>query len=63
MEISNFDVWLFILFGLFIYLLPSYIALQKGSIMAGFIFFLNLFLGWTVLIWVICFVWAATTDK
>lgn len=63
MEISDFDAWLFILFGLFIYLLPSYIALQKGSIMTGFIFFLNLFLGWTVLIWVLCFVWAATTDK
>jgi hypothetical protein len=63
MEITNFDAWVFILFGLLIYLLPSYIALQKRSIMTGSIFFLNLFLGWTILIWVICFVWAATTDR
>lgn len=63
METTNFDAWVLILFGLLIYLLPSYIALQKGSIMTGFIFFLNLFLGWTLLIWVICFVWAATTDR
>lgn len=63
MEITNFDAWVFILFGLLIYLLPSYIALQKRSVMTSSIFFLNLFLGWTILIWVICFVWAATTDK
>ena len=63
MEVTSFDAWVFILFGLLIYLLPSYIALQKGSIMTGFIFFLNLFFGWTLLIWVVCFVWAATTDR
>lgn len=63
MEISNFDAWLWIIIIGYFYFLPSFIALQKGSIMTGFIFFLNLFLGWTILIWVLCFVWAATTDK
>lgn len=63
MEISNFETWMLILFFIWLYLLPSYMALQKGSVMTGFIFFLNLFLGWTLIIWVICFVWAATTDR
>lgn len=63
MEISNFETWMWIIIIGYFYLLPSFIALQKVSVMTGFIFFLNLFLGWTILIWVICFVWAATTDR
>lgn len=63
MEVSNFDACLWIIIIGYFYLLPSFIALQKRSIMTGFIFFLNLFLGWTILFWVVCFVWAATTDR
>lgn len=63
MEISNFETWMWIIIIGYFYLLPSFIALQKGSVITGFIFFLNLFLGWTILIWVLCFVWAATTNK
>ena len=47
---------------LYFYLLPTTIALQKGSSMTGAILFLNLFFGWTVIVWIICFIWACVTE-
>ena len=39
-----------------VYFIPTGIALGKKH-MAG-IFFLNLALGWTLIAWVACFIWA-----
>jgi hypothetical protein len=43
-----------------LYFLPSIIGYRKRSF-AG-IFLLNLFLGWTVIGWIIALVWACTAD-
>ena len=52
----------FIGFGFVMYFLPTIIALarSKRDIMA--ILLLNLFLGWSVIGWVVALVWAAKTD-
>ena len=43
-----------------IYFLPTIVASNRGHESAGAIFFLNLLLGWTMLGWVVAFVWAFT---
>ena len=45
---------------LFIYFLPTVIALTRGHLSALAIFFLNLFLGWTMLGWLIALIWSCT---
>lgn len=52
-----------ILFCLTIYLLPSGIGIIRGRSNAGAIFVLNLFLGWTLIGWVIALVWAVADDN
>ena len=44
------------------YFLPSIIALVRGKRDALAIFLLNLFLGWSVIGWIIALVWAAKND-
>ena len=44
--------------GLFIYLLPSVMASNKKHSKIPVIVFLNIFLGWTLLVWVACLIWA-----
>src|SRR5262249_8158542 len=43
-----------------LYLLPALVALTRRHHNAGAIFLLNLFLGWTLVGWVVALVWAAT---
>lgn len=43
-----------------IYFLPTIVASTRGHQSAGAIFFLNLLLGWTMLGWVVAFVWSFT---
>lgn len=52
----------FLLFGIGIavYLLPTIVGSSKSNI--GAIFVLNLFLGWTLIGWVVALVWALTND-
>jgi hypothetical protein len=45
---------------LFIYFLPTIIALARGHLSALAIFFLNLFLGWTMICWLIALIWSCT---
>ncbi len=53
--------WLTVgLIAFFIYFLPAVIAMLRGHHNAGAILLLNLFLGWTLLGWVIALVWSAT---
>lgn len=53
----------FILFlVLFIYFIPSVNAYSKKKKNAGAVFALNVFLGWTLVGWVVALVWSATVD-
>lgn len=40
------------------YFLPWIIALLRGTNSNGLIFLVNLLIGWTMIGWVICFIWA-----
>lgn len=51
-----------ILFCLTLYLLPAGIGIIRGRSNAVAIFVLNLFLGWTLIGWVIALVWAVADD-
>jgi hypothetical protein len=44
-----------------LYFLPTLIGMSRRNV--GAIFFLNLFLGWTVIGWVVCMVWALTKEE
>ncbi len=52
-----------ILFALFLYFIPTIIAVSNKKSNAGAIFVLNLFLGWTFLGWIIALVWSLSKDK
>jgi len=49
-------------FGFVMYFLPSIIALARNKRDALAIFLLNLFLGWSVIGWIVALVWAAKQD-
>jgi threonine/homoserine/homoserine lactone efflux protein len=51
-------IWFVIIFA--IYFLPSFVGMHKKN--AGAILVLNLFLGWTMIGWIIALVWATTKD-
>lgn len=45
-----------------VYFMPSLIAVMRRKQFVG-ILILNLFLGWTILGWVVALIWAAVTHK
>ena len=49
-------------FGFVMYFLPSIIALARSKRDTLAIFMLNLFLGWSVIGWIIALIWAAKSD-
>lgn len=49
-------------FGFVMYFLPSIIALARSKRDLLAIFLLNLFLGWSVIGWVVALIWAAKHD-
>jgi len=51
---------IFFLFAVGMYFLPAIIGWNKRS--SGGILLLNLFLGWTVIGWIIALIWAITSD-
>jgi len=51
---------LFLLFLSLMYFLPTIIGREKSD--AGFIFLVNLLLGWTVVGWIVAFIWACAAD-
>jgi len=51
---------LFLLFLGLMYFLPTIIGRNKSD--AGLIFVVNLFLGWTVVGWVVALIWACAAD-
>jgi Superinfection immunity protein len=52
-------VTFFVIF-LFMYFVPSVIAFARGHHQKAAILALNLFLGWTMIGWVVAIVWALT---
>lgn len=52
-------VWLVL--GFAFYMLPSIIALAKRNRRTKVILF-NIFLGWTIVMWIICLVWACKRE-
>jgi hypothetical protein len=52
----------FTLAGLFIYLLPAFVAWRRGHRQTAAIVVLNVLLGWTAIGWVLALVWACTAD-
>lgn len=50
------------LIGLVIYCIPALIAQGRGHNNVGAIFALNLFLGWSLIGWVLALVWAMTDN-
>lgn len=49
-------------FGFVFYFLPAIIAFAKSKRDAGAILVLNIFLGWTLIGWVVALVWALKQD-
>ena len=49
-------------FGFLMYFLPSVVALARSKRDLLAIFLLNLFLGWTLIGWIVALVWAAKAD-
>ena len=47
-------------FGGIVYFIPSMIAAQRGHLAASGVMIVNLFLGWTVVGWWVCLIWAYT---
>jgi hypothetical protein len=48
--------------GTVMYFLPSIIALARSKRDILAIFLLNLFLGWSIIGWIVALVWAAKSD-
>jgi type VI protein secretion system component VasK len=55
------SITVFLSFCFVVYFLPLEIAVVAGHPHTGGICVLNLFLGWTVLFWVVALVWACTS--
>jgi Superinfection immunity protein len=49
-------------FGFVVYFLPTIVALVRHKRNVVSILLLNLFLGWTLVGWIIALVWASTLD-
>ncbi len=62
MLVSTFFFFPFFGLGTVLYFLPSIIALARSKRDTLAIFLLNLFLGWSVIGWIVALVWAAKND-
>jgi hypothetical protein len=51
-----------VIVGCVLYLLPWVVAAMRGKKNSGAILALNVLLGWTVIGWIIAFIWALTTS-
>ena len=52
----------FLSFGFVMYFLPSIIALVRSKRDITAILLLNVFLGWTMIGWIVALIWAVKTD-
>lgn len=57
---TDFPAILVLIIYLVIYFIPSFAASKRKHKSAGAIFLTNLFFGWTIIGWIIAFIWAFT---
>jgi hypothetical protein len=62
MILSAFFFFPFLGLPFLLYFLPSIIVLARGKRDLLAIFLLNLFLGWSIIGWIVALVWAAKND-
>ena len=62
MALATLILFPFFGFGTLFYFLPSIVALARSKRDILSIFLLNLFLGWTLIGWIIALIWAAKVD-
>ena len=62
MILAHFFFFPFFSVSTLMYFLPSIIALARSKRDLLAIFLLNLFLGWSVIGWIVALVWAAKSD-
>ena len=62
MDLLGMFLFPFFGFGFVMYFLPSIVALARSKRDLLGIFLLNLFLGWSVIGWVVALVWAVKAD-
>jgi len=48
---------------LFLYFLPTYIAVKRDHDSQWAILLLNLLLGWTLFVWIVVFIWSLSAGK
>ena len=60
--LAHFIFFPFFGFGFVMYFIPSIVALARNKRDTFLIFLLNLFLGWSIVGWVIALVWALRSD-
>ncbi len=51
------------LFAIAFYMLPAIIAINRGTDNMGWVIFLNVILGWTLIIWIVLLVVALTGTR
>lgn len=56
------DAVILMIFGFIIYIIPTIVAYSRNTLNKNTVFVLNLFLGWTVICWIICLAMAFTKD-
>ena len=49
--------------GTIVYFVPSIVAFKRNAVSKWGIFFVNLFFGWTLLIWIVTLIWACEGRK
>ena len=62
MALATFILFPFFGFGFIFYFLPSIVAFARSKPDLLSIFLLNVFLGWTLIGWVVALIWAAKLD-
>lgn len=56
-------VFLFSLIALLVYLLPTWIAHFRGAKSRWWITILNVLFGWSLIGWIVCFIWSIKDAK
>jgi len=59
--IATIGITLLLFLGI-VYLLPTIIAVARSHPAGPLIFMVNIAFGWTLLVWIICIIWAFSND-
>jgi hypothetical protein len=59
----HWDMALYLLLGLSIYLVPTIIAFQKKHPSKRSILFTNILIGWSVIGWILALIWCFSSDN